>query len=108
MSIERDLKAALAPPPDPGDAFAASVMDRIQRGQQLPARRTWRVPVALAASLVIAISGVGIVQQQERARAERTQQQLLLALAITSEHLNLVQMKLSAPNASTTHQENGT
>jgi hypothetical protein len=107
MSIENDLKIALARPPDPGEAFTSAVMNRLH-ATQLP-RRRWRMPAALVASLVVGISALTLMQQQRaRARTEHAQQQLLLALEITSEHLNQVQMKLSAPNPSNTHEENGT
>jgi hypothetical protein len=101
MTLERKLHEALRPV-DPGANFTAAVLARVRRPQ--PAPRRWWVPVALAASLLVVFAGLQTLQQQrEQQQALQARQQLLLALAITSEQLNHVQQKLSAQ-----HQENGT
>jgi hypothetical protein len=101
MTLERKLHEALRPV-DPGADFTAAVLARVQQARPVP--RRWRIPVALAASLLVAFAGLALLQQQQqRQQALEARQQLLLALAITSEQLNHVQQKLSAKN-----EENGT
>jgi hypothetical protein len=108
MTLENRLREALRPV-DPGAGFADAVLARAQQPQQMqelqrPARR-WQIPVALAASLLVAITGLQLLQQQrERARALEAQQQLQIALAITSAQLTRIQQRLSARD----NEENGT
>jgi hypothetical protein len=105
MTLEQKLGEALRPV-DPGPDFTAAVLARVQRAQDQGHRRRsrWQVPVALAASLLVAFAGLALLQQQrDREAALQARQQLLLALSITSEQLNHVQQKLSAKN-----EENGT
>jgi hypothetical protein len=96
MDIERSLQAALRPVDPPAD-FTAGVMARIARQQQQRRRRArWQMPLALAASLVVAVVGLKIVMQQREAqRIETARQQLALALEITSSQLNGLQQKLN-------------
>lgn len=80
---------------DPGGAFTQRVLDRVLT-QPAPARAsssriTWRVVLPFAASLAIAVGGVAwvrharYVEEGERARA-----QVLMALRLTSDKLNVV------------------
>jgi hypothetical protein len=96
MDIERSLQAALRPV-DPGADFAAGVMARIAVEQQARRRRArWQMPLALAASLIVAAVGLQIVMQQREAqRIETARRQLALALEITSSQLNQLQQKLN-------------
>ena len=103
MDIERSLQAALRPVDPPAD-FTAGVMARIAREQQQRRRARWQMPVALAASLVVAVVGVKIVMQQREAqRIETARQQLAVALEITSSQLNGLQQKLNRKSS----MENG-
>jgi len=103
MDIERSLRAALRPV-DPGADFAAGVLARIASQQQARRRARWQMPLALAASLLVAVVGLKIVMQQREAqRIETARQQLALALEITSSQLSSLQQKLN-PNES---KENG-
>jgi hypothetical protein len=105
MKFDDELKRALAPE-DPGEAFTARVLEGVN-GNATPAKAPaaslataaaaaaaarWRMVLAIAASLLITIGGgiawmrhVQYVQEGERARA-----QVLLALRLTSEKLNVV------------------
>ena len=104
MDIEQSLQAALRPV-EPGADFAAGVLARIAVEKQARQRRVrWQMPLALAASLIVAVVGLKIVMQQREAqRIETARQQLALALEITSSQLNSLQQKLN-PNES---KENG-
>jgi hypothetical protein len=104
MDIERSLRTALRPV-DPSADFVAGVMARVAVEQQARRRRArWQMPLALAASLMIAAIGLKIaMQQREAQRVETARQQLALALEITSSQLNQLQQKLNR-NAPT---ENG-
>ncbi len=102
MDLERQLRDSLAAS-EPGAQFESAVMARLSARQAASHRRSaWRVPVALAASLVAAAFGLHwyVVQQREA----HAHQKLMLAMQITSYELNQVQRKL-APNDT---QENGT
>ncbi len=108
MTLENRLKEALRPV-DPGVDFIDAVLARVKTPPQLQvakrATRRWRVPVALAASLLVAITGLQLLQQQrERARTLEAQRQLQIALAITSSQLKRIQQRLSARD----NEENGT
>ena len=102
MDLERQLREGLAAR-EPGADFETAVMARLAQRRAVPVRRHgWRVPAALAATVLAAAFGLHwyLVQQ----RQAHTHQQLLLALQITSYELNQVQQKL-APNDT---KENGT
>jgi hypothetical protein len=100
MDIERQLRDSLAAR-DPGAEFDDAVLARLARAPELPRRRNWRMPAALAAAVLAAVFGLQWhFEQQRQARAG---EQLMLALQITSYQLNQVQRKL----ASTATQEDG-
>jgi len=94
MDIEESLRRALRaeePPPD----FTSRVMAMVAVTAQARRRARWQVPLALAASVVLAVVGLGIVQQQREAQRLHSAQQLAIALEITSSQLNQVQQKLN-------------
>ena len=94
--LERDLKKALAPV-DPGDRFTQAVMARVRAQPQSavePPRQRPRVlqwlPAALAASLLMTI----VMKHDERRTQEldeglRARDELIAALRVTSEKLDL-------------------
>ena len=103
MNIEDTLRTTLRPE-DPGPEFTARVMAGIDAGRQPRQKRRWRLPLALAASVLVAAFGLVMLQQQaEQRRIESAQQQLRLALEITSEQLNQVQRRLARNG----NEENG-
>ena len=103
MNIEDTLRTTLRPE-DPGPEFTARVMAGIDAGKQPRQKRGWRLPLALAASVLVAAFGLVMLQQQaEQRRIESAQQQLRLALEITSEQLNQVQRRLARNG----NEENG-
>ena len=103
MNIEDTLRTTLRPE-DPGPEFTARVMAGIDAGKQPRQKRGWRLPLALAASVLVAAFGLVMLQQQaEQRRIESAQQQLRLALEITSEQLNQVQQRLARNG----NEENG-
>jgi hypothetical protein len=110
MRFEEELRRACKAE-DPGDAFTRRVLDRVngesarpltraaERTRQStaavpplsPWRANWRIALAFAASLAITIAGTAwieharYVEEGQRARA-----QVLTALRLTSEKLNVV------------------
>lgn len=107
MNIEQRLRESLAtrePPADFADAVLARV--RAQPAAASPRRAPmWRLPAALAATVLAA--AVGLHWHAERQRAAESRDQLLIALAITSYQLDQVQQKLVRTPTENT-QENGT
>jgi hypothetical protein len=112
MDLEQRLRDSLAAR-EPGEDFEAAVLAKLQqRAQQTaqqdapaPRRRiSWRIPAALAATALAAAVGVHWAEEQ---RVTRNQEQLLLALAITSYELNQMQQRLIRNDTSPV-QENGT
>jgi hypothetical protein len=100
MDIERQLRDSLAAR-DPGAAFDDAVLARLAHAPTQSRHRYWRVPAALAATVLVAAFGLNwYLTQQRQARAG---EQLMLALQITSYQLNQVQRKL----ARTDTQEDG-
>jgi len=94
MDIEESLRRALRveePPPD----FTRRVMAKVATAAQARRRARWHLPLALAASVVLAVVGLGIVRQQREAQQLHSAQQLAIALEITSSQLNQVQQKLN-------------
>lgn len=105
MDIEKQLGNALRAQ-DPGTAFTAAVLAKLAREQAVGTRAAprWRLPVSLAASIVMTVAGAWLIERQlQQDRVVLASQQLALALEITSEQLNEVQQKLSRNEA----QENG-
>ena len=90
MDIERQLRESLAAR-DPGEEFDNAVLARLARPQAQP-RRSWRVPAALAATVLAVAFGLDRYLAQQR--EEHAGQQLLLALQITSYQLDQVQRRL--------------
>jgi hypothetical protein len=102
MELERSLRRALRAQ-EPRSDFTSRVMTRVSPGARSSRRFRWGMPAALAASLVVAAAGLGILQQQREAGGLEAARQLAIALEITSSQLNQVQRKLDR-----TSKENGT
>jgi hypothetical protein len=104
MDIENQLEAALRVQ-DPGPAFTQAVLARVNaRVVPVHGAGRWRLPLSLAASVVLACLGALLVKQDmQQQRVAQTREQLLLALAITSAELNDIHQKLSPEPL----QENG-
>ena len=89
--LELQLRAALKrrqPPPD----FAARTIALAQASHHRPIR-AW-MPLAMAATLLIAFAAAGIQHVQEQRRADDAKRQLMLALEIASEKLAVVEKVL--------------
>jgi hypothetical protein len=96
MDIEKELAAALRAQ-DPGAAFTATVLQRVEQAS-VPAKphRTWRVPASLAAGVLLVLSSALLIERQvEQHRIAVAGDELAMALAITSQQLNDVQRMLS-------------
>lgn len=108
MDIETSLRASLKVR-EPGARFEDAVMARVRATQQASAAprrtRTWRIPAALAATVLAA--AVGLHWYAEQQRAARNHDQLMLALAITGYELDRVRAKL-VRTSEIVIEENGT
>jgi hypothetical protein len=100
MEIERALERAMDAE-EPGPAFAGRVIAAIAAGDApgvapRPPRRAgwrlaWRAALPLAATLALGVAGVQWqARQAEEARARAAHAQLLQALRLTGEQLNVV------------------
>lgn len=99
--FERALQHALRRR-DPGEDFGARVAARLDCGAtpapaarvQLMRRRAWRSPWLPAALAACLIAGVGLLQMRrhalDTARASQARAQLLEALSIASDNVNIV------------------
>lgn len=101
--FEKALHRALRPRANPGEEFAGRVIARLDSGEEPapPAARLQRMrhrtfhsrwlPLTLAACL---IAGIGLVQRRQHAldaaRANQARTQLLQALSIASDNINIV------------------
>jgi hypothetical protein len=92
FDLERELRAALRKA-DPADGFAQRVAARIEREQ--PARSPWlarslpRTAAALAASVLVTFIALYGWQARREQQGLEARRQLLEALRLTDEKLNL-------------------
>src|SRR5215475_13468809 len=91
--LEKRLRGALRPI-DPGEEFTQRVMREVA-----PRRGAW-VSVALAASVAVAVIGIGVYgwQQQQKAEGLAARAQVLEALRVTTDKLELASRLLNAPS----------
>jgi hypothetical protein len=95
MEIEESLRRALRAE-EPRADFTSRVLTQVSAPKAgTPRLRRWRLPAALAAALVLATIGLGIVQQQREAQRLNSARDLAMALEITSSQLNQVQRMLN-------------
>lgn len=114
-NLDEKLRAALRPV-DPDEDFANRVLARIDANEQhSPKKPTlprlllrWEIPVALAASLAIAIiAGLEWQQQQQQQEGLRAREQLIEALRVTSSKLDLVHNIVEERSRADDARENG-
>ena len=77
MEIEESLRRALRVE-EPAPDFTQRVMARVAVQSQARRRARWQVPLALAASCVLAVVALGIVQQQREAQRLQSARQLAI------------------------------
>ena len=87
MNLETELKAALRRQ-NPGPGFANRVV-----AAAAPRKRTPLAVWALAMAAML-VAGVAINTEYQHRRAEQATQQVMLALRITSEKLNVTRAKV--------------
>jgi hypothetical protein len=106
--LEKELRGALRHV-DPGPGFASRVsarIDREQRQRWLPVRYRW-LPAALAASVVLClIAGYGWHWRREQQGLE-ARQQLIEALRLTGEKLDLAYRGVQDVSKSAAHGSAG-
>lgn len=95
--FEAQLRATLKRCPAP-DGFAERVLAKSAAppAAMMQRRSPWRVPVSIAAAVLMSFGAIGAWRQHEaeQRRAEDAKRQLLLALEITSEKLAVVNQVL--------------
>jgi hypothetical protein len=116
QDFEEQLRRALRPV-EPSDGFTARVMRALpERGEpavitpmakRLPAQRRWQrftTPAALAASLVLALllgqQAALRQQQREQLAGEAARRELMQALRVTSQKLDLAYQAVQQPSPS--------
>jgi hypothetical protein len=88
--LERDLRRALRPV-EPSPEFTERLLARMAAGRRATSnmRRPWLRPLALAASIPLAVGlGVRVYEYQQHERAVRAHAELIEALAVTSRSLD--------------------
>lgn len=116
--LEKALREALRPV-DPGEEFTARVLSRLAAREQAqgaradgaprhtPAVRRVGIPLALAASLVAAVVvGVGWHERREL-RGLEARRELLEALRVTNQKLELANRLVNGPHTPGTGQNPG-
>lgn len=124
MRFEEDLRRAFKAE-DPGEAFTRRVLDRVRKENVSPAsaqdadaasrtnsrtdmsmsrsggsHANWRVTLAFAASLVIAVGGAAWVRHAQYVEeGERARAQVLMALRVTGEKLSVVRSVVNETQA---------
>lgn len=102
--LEKALREALRPV-DPGAGFTGRVLARLA-AQPQTGRRVW-IPLALAASLVAAVVvGLGWHERREL-RGLEARRELLEALRVTNQKLELANRLVNGPHPSGTGQNPG-
>ena len=102
MSIERDLREALRRP-DPPAGFAERVMERVAlegkrpAGALFPARR--QLGAAAMVILLLGAGSWGAYRYEQNRRAEEAAHDVIAALRLTSEKLNLAKENLEMDSA---------
>ncbi len=98
--FENDLKQALRQV-DPPAGFEQRVLARLARESAATRQPSRFTAWATAAGLAFAsLGGVAIYQQQQQRRAMEARDQLLLALRVTSEKLDVVRSRINHSSAS--------
>ena len=87
MNLETELKAALRRQ-NPGPGFTQRVVAAAAPRKRAP------LAVWSAAMAAMLVAGVAINNEYQQRRAERATQQVMLALRITSEKLNVARAKV--------------
>ena len=94
--LEKRLRESLRPV-EPPSGFANRVMTRIEAGAR-PSSRRWRptfwLPVALAASAILAV--LVVHEHHKREEGLQARQQLMEALRVTGEKLDLAYRAVNA------------
>ena len=106
--LENELRNAMRRE-EPSEGFAGRVLARVQEKKQsawtgIFDTRALRLALAGAVCLALAIAGIEYKRaQDDRARGEATKQQLMLALRITANKLQLAQEKVQQHSSSWTY-----
>jgi negative regulator of sigma E activity len=98
--LERMLRRALRPV-DPGEDFTARVIARVST-EPRPLRARWRhvvwIPLGLAASAILVVVGIHGWNQRQKETGLAARAQVLEALRVTSEKLDLAYRLINTPS----------
>ena len=97
--LERMLRRALRPV-DPGEEFTARVMSQVSaeaRHLRARSRRAAWIPLGLAASVILVVAGVYGWHQRHKEAGLAARAQVLEALRVTSEKLDLAYRLINTP-----------
>jgi len=107
--LERMLRRALRPV-DPGEDFTARVMAEVSAEpgnlRARPRRAVW-IPLSLAASVILAVAGVYEWQQRQREAGLAARAQVLEALRVTNEKLDLAYRLINTSSRPAPHRAPG-
>lgn len=111
MSDELDKKLHRALRPiDPGADFTARVMERARANPRDLRMRRWRmawIPATVAASAVLIVVGIHESHRRQEQAGRAASRQVLEALRVTSEKLDLAYRLVNKPPASRPDSGNG-
>jgi negative regulator of sigma E activity len=109
--LERLLRRALRPV-DPGEDFTARVMAQVSanprnlRARARSRRAAW-IPLGLAASVILLVTGVYGWHQRQREAGLAARAQVLEALRVTSEKLDLAYRLINTSSAPESDRDPG-
>jgi hypothetical protein len=87
--LDAELRRALRPV-DPPEGFTERVMARVASGRSPAARHRWRVPVGMAAAVLLGLGTYAHVQQQRQQLAGlEARREVIEALRLTDQKLDI-------------------
>jgi hypothetical protein len=87
--LDVELRRALRPV-DPPEGFAERVMARVASGRSRGARHRWRVPVGMAAAVLLGLGiYVHVQQQRQQLAGLEARREVIEALRLTDQKLDI-------------------
>jgi hypothetical protein len=86
--LDAELRRALRPV-DPPPGFTGRVLARVSQGQRSPRHTRWRIPLGLAAAVLLGLGIYMRAQQRQQLAGLEARRQVIEALRLTDEKLDL-------------------